>query len=456
MKYKSYIKYFLIFSIILISLFPAYNFYQYSKKYDFQKSFNTDTIEKYLNYLVYKLINRSLVQEQVIAGNDGFLFLGNKYDSVLHKTNGVYRPSQEEIQIWANKLKDLQNWYESRGIKFVIVIAPNKHSIYREKLPSWMGYEGKTITDDIIEESNLKDINLLDLRSVLLSNKNKEETLLYNKQGSHWNTKGAAIGFDATMNKLSSIYNINLIKPVYEFLDYQTDNDSMWLFLKIKDLLEKVDYDNEYKLKINNEIMCHGNINLDNSKMEKCIDENNPIMSINGQPQYVINYNSLNNYKLLLLCDSFATSNSQLFNSSFKTVWKWHLGHINGLKLASFVDENKPDIVIYQIVERGLYNYDILKKLTTPSNKESIPENITDLNWQKGIMIGSNNIFVVTEENYSSSQMKIGYSLLFNSGERKIIDIKQNGSYFNITVDGEKLDPVKDGYPNKIKLVGNK
>ena len=70
--------------------------------------------------------------------------------------------------------------------------------------------------------------------------------------------------------------------------------------------------------------------------------------------------------------------------------------------------------------------------------------------------LNSNNIFVVTEENYSSSQMKIGYSLLFNSGERKIIDIKQNGSYFNITVDGEKLDPVKDGYPNKIKLVGNK
>ena len=57
MKYKSYIKYFLIFSLILISLLPAYNFYQYAKNYDFKKSFNLDNIEKYVNYTIYKLLN---------------------------------------------------------------------------------------------------------------------------------------------------------------------------------------------------------------------------------------------------------------------------------------------------------------------------------------------------------------------------------------------------------------
>ena len=37
MKNKSYIKYFIMFSIILISLLPAYNFYLYAKNYDLKK-----------------------------------------------------------------------------------------------------------------------------------------------------------------------------------------------------------------------------------------------------------------------------------------------------------------------------------------------------------------------------------------------------------------------------------
>ena len=135
MKNKTYIKYFIIFSIILISLLPVYNFYQYAKNYDYKKSFNIDNIEKYINYSIYKLFNRSMVQEKVITGKEDFLFLGNSYDKVLHKTNGVYRPTKSETDVWTNKLKDLQKWYEDSGIKFIIAIAPNKHSIYKEKLP---------------------------------------------------------------------------------------------------------------------------------------------------------------------------------------------------------------------------------------------------------------------------------------------------------------------------------
>ena len=49
MKNKSYIKYFIMFSIILISLLPAYNFYLYAKNYDLKKSFNVDSVEKFFD-----------------------------------------------------------------------------------------------------------------------------------------------------------------------------------------------------------------------------------------------------------------------------------------------------------------------------------------------------------------------------------------------------------------------
>ena len=59
------------------------------------------------------------------------------------------------------------------------------------------------------------------------------------------------------------------------------------------------------------------------------------------------------------------------------------------------------------------------------------------------------------ENNFLNRQsLQIGDKINFSySGERTIVDLIYNNQYINIFVDGEKLDPVKDGYPNKIKLI---
>lgn len=56
-------------------------------------------------------------------------------------------------------------------------------------------------------------------------------------------------------------------------------------------------------------------------------------------------------------------TNSQLYNATFKTIWKWHFNQLNGNKLSNFVNKYKPDFVIYQIAERDLYNQNIIKSL---------------------------------------------------------------------------------------------
>lgn len=363
MKYKSYIKYFLIFSIILISLLPIYNFYQYAKNYDLKKSFNVDSVEKYVNYIVYKLFNRSMVQEQVIAGKDDFLFLGNQYNNILHKTNGIYRPSNEEINNWTNKLKDLQKWYEDRGIKFVIVIAPNKHSIYKEKLPNWMQYDGKTITDDIVEQSNLKGINILDLRVELSEARKKELDILYWKTDTHWNEKGASIAFNTIINKINNIYKLNIEKPKYDLIQSSRGGGDLASFLKINTILKK-DFEKSYSYSFDkNYDICKGNITKDIHDIEKCEKTINPVIGINSQAQYMINKNSENNLKLLFLCDSFGTAPSQLYNGTFKEIYKFHYSHINGQKLVNFVEKTNPDLVIYQVVERQLYDDSIVSAM---------------------------------------------------------------------------------------------
>ncbi|MBV5278779.1 MAG: hypothetical protein J0647_07080, partial [Campylobacteraceae bacterium] len=367
-RYKKFTKYFILVSIIAISILPVYNFYQYAKKYDKSKIFNIDTIQKYINYTFYKLFNRSLEQGSVITGKNNFLFLGNQYDNVLHKTNGVYRPSLEEIEKWTYKLKDLQSWYESKGIKFVLVIAPNKHSIYKEKLPNWMKYDGPNITDYIVIQSYSKNINLLDLRATLLNQKNKY-SLLYPKHDTHWNSIGASIAYNETIEFLNTKYNSKINKAKFEIIDNYRGKSPLGNFLKVEDLI-KIE-DNTYKFDINLSEINIYNIKQENNFFKidndfKKIFNTNTFTNI--EPKAIYNSSAINNQKLLFLCDSFSGTgdftigNSILYNETFKYIYKFHWSHIGGQKLLNFVEENEPDIVIYQVVERALYNEAIVTK----------------------------------------------------------------------------------------------
>ncbi|AHJ12262.1 alginate O-acetyltransferase AlgX-related protein [Sulfurospirillum multivorans] len=390
MSNKKFIKYFIIVSFLIISFIPILNFIILGKEIKKENIYTLDNFEAYRNYIIYKKFNYSMNQAQVIAGKDDFLFLGNNYDNVLHKTNGIYKPTNEEINNWTNKLKDLQKWYEERGINFVIVIAPNKHSIYKEKLPNWMQYDGKTITDNIVEQSNLKDINILDLRNIISNN--KKDKLLYFKTDTHWNNLGASIAYSETINYINNKFNLNLQKPNYTIKDQFGPSGDLSSFLKINTILDEK-YENSYILNFeNNQEVCHGNIIKNNGILEKCNNKLNPIMGINAQPQYIINKNIKDNKKLLLLCDSFGTATSELYNLTFNTIWKWHYGQINGEKLSNFVEENKPDLVIYQIVERALYNDSIVTSIPNISQIS-----IDNINLE-------NQIFDIKQNNYFKNE----------------------------------------------------
>ena len=88
--------------------------------------------------------------------------------------------------------------------------------------------------------------------------------------------------------------------------------------------------------------------------------------------QYTINENASNKEKLLYLCDSFGLVNSQLYEETFSTVWRFHLTYANDAMLADFVQEHKPDIVIYQVAERDLGNNTIVDDIPKMF-KTSIP-----------------------------------------------------------------------------------
>lgn len=408
MKQKKLVIYFITIAMLLLAPLPILNTFILVMNGSFKSQsvnkknlFSTDNIESHINYFFYKTFNISLNKGQVIVGKDNFLFLGNDYDNTLNKTNGTYRPSKKEIDNWTNKLKKLQQWYEDKGIKFVIVIAPNKSSIYKEKLPRWMSYDGKTITDDIVEASNNKKINMLDLRDAL-KNKKNDESLLYYKTDTHWNFNGASIGYQSTIAYLNKMHNLNIKLMEYSMGDSYGASGDLSNFLKINTILDSK-YENSYQILFKENIsVCKGNIDKESGVLDKCSNIDNPIMGINGQPQYMINSISPNKYKLLFLCDSFGTHPSQLYNKTFNAIWKWHYGNINGAKLSKFISDNKPDIVIYQIVERALYNDGIVTPL--PKTRDTQIKKINDI--QKSD-INDTMIFNLSNQYYKNNQFNL-------------------------------------------------
>ncbi len=361
MKQKKLVYYFFIISISLTLLLPILNLsFAYKDttinlhSFKKQQLFSTNNLESIKNYFVYKMFNISLNESQVVVGKDKFFFLGNSFRNVMDKAKGTFLYSNKDIDIWSNKLKRLQDWYEKQGIQFIVVVASNKHTVYSDKLPDGILYkENETITDDIVKHSLNKDIHILNLKKAL--REKKQDKQLFFRTDTHWNNYGALIGYINTIKYLNTTYKKN-----YRVADYNIKEKTIGMagdltnFLRINNFLSN-SYEKDYSLIFNKTSkICYGEITKTNN-LKRC----SPIIKKTFN-QYIINKNSLHKEKLLYLCDSFGIANTQVYKETFNTVWRFHLTYTNGGVLADFIQENKPDVVIYQIVERDLGNNSIV------------------------------------------------------------------------------------------------
>jgi hypothetical protein len=105
-------------------------------------------------------------------------------------------------------------------------------------------------------------------------------------------------------------------------------------------------------------------------------------------------------------------------------------------------------LLIYLISPFAAVTYIYLhQKVTTH------PGNFTDSNWIKGIgRISSIILINNTPENID--RYSVGKVIKFSNGEaRKIVQVEPSEQFLNIHVDGDPLDGLQVGFPNKIEIV---
>ncbi len=135
--------------------------------------------------------------DQVIAGQDDFLFFADTVPDFI----GVDILSDEEIEMIADGLANFTKEAETVGAEFLFVCAPNKNSIYPEKMPpNYIYSDDSRNIDRLFSALDERGVPYVDLRPALTAE--KETSLVYHKRDTHWNGIGARIATEESLRAL--------------------------------------------------------------------------------------------------------------------------------------------------------------------------------------------------------------------------------------------------------------
>ncbi len=132
---------------------------------------------------------------QVLVGRDQWLFYDQHYKSgrsYFSDYRGLDHWTPQQLETIKGNLKETNRHLKRCGINFYLVFAPDKQTIYSDKMPFEKRSTGHSKLDYLIkyleQESDLK---ILDLRKTLSNARQIESHPLYYKTDTHWNSLGA-------------------------------------------------------------------------------------------------------------------------------------------------------------------------------------------------------------------------------------------------------------------------
>lgn len=138
----------------------------------------------------------------VIKGQDGWLFYAD--DGAMEDYISAEPMRIDALEVWRHALQDTQDWLEARGITYLFVIAPDKHTVYGEMMPDTIHrlreeWRMDTLVRYLAANST---VHVLDLRPSLFEAKARER--IFHRTDTHWNDRGAYVGYQQIMERLNA------------------------------------------------------------------------------------------------------------------------------------------------------------------------------------------------------------------------------------------------------------
>jgi hypothetical protein len=135
-------------------------------------------------------------------GKEGWLFLGNEYAATVAKLKLAQTPKPEDIEREVLLFENLARATQTENVPVVLLLGPNKSTIYPEFLPDEIEPSGTRYVSHFVEQLNrIPNLNVIDPVDVLRPAGDKAE-LMYFRTDTHWNTKGAFRAFSVMAERM--------------------------------------------------------------------------------------------------------------------------------------------------------------------------------------------------------------------------------------------------------------
>jgi len=165
---------------------------QYPEQFDayFRDNFGwRERLIRWHHLFKFRYLRQSPVAN-VIVGRDGWLFYAAGGDGVdIRDFAGRWPHSGSDVDTWLKHQEARVDEYAQLGARYVIALAPNKHTIYPEHVPAQYGPHAPGLLDEVMTRLwRHPQLDVVDLRQALRPHRDAQ---LYYRGDSHWNAQGA-------------------------------------------------------------------------------------------------------------------------------------------------------------------------------------------------------------------------------------------------------------------------
>lgn len=150
---------------------------------------------------------------QVMAGKDHWLFLAQDGSrNILEDARSSDPLPETSVDAVARELERRREWLAARGIRYLVVVAPNKNTVYPEKLPDALrptDPEGH-LAQFVRYIKDYTKVDIVDVTPALEEHKKREQ--VFYVTDSHWNAHGAFAAYREIMRHI--VKDFPQIKPL--------------------------------------------------------------------------------------------------------------------------------------------------------------------------------------------------------------------------------------------------
>lgn len=279
----------------------------------------------------FKNLNLS---NNVIEGKEGWLFFNSENDNIKYFQRAEKYTPDKLNAVKALIEKNIK-FCQDNGIELIMIMPPNKSTIYPEYYNKYIrktaGVDNYLILKDYLSK-NLPDAHIVMPYDELVND--KENNTLYHKTDTHWNTFGA---FDAYKSLEKEIKKVN---KEYIMLDES----------RIKECEKDVLYDLE---------ILSSNVKSAGKKYESiCINGIEKIRLKENSKKAIWHkgYGGEKAPKILLIHDSFMKELAPFISTGASYIGQFWTYDKDFSKLSDVILESKPDIIIWERLERYWFN----------------------------------------------------------------------------------------------------